>query len=784
MNKILRKRIIVKGVVQGVGFRPAVYRLASARKLSGWVKNDASGVTIEAQGPSPEVALFIGELRTRRPPASRIDSVSVFSVRPAAAGLFEILKSGGAEKAGTVIPADLALCGDCRREMLAPGNRRYLYPFTNCTNCGPRFTIVRSVPYDRPLTTMAPFRMCPECLSEYNDPHDRRFHAQPNACSVCGPAVTASAGVGRRSGPAALKLAAGALMRGEIAAIQSLGGFHLACDACDPKAVARLRGFKDRPAKPFAVMTASSAEARKFCFISQDELAILESAAAPVVALRKKRPGPADLAAPGLGAVGVMLAYTPLHAALFKLLRDSGFGNPLIMTSGNRRDEPIAKDLHAAKKNLGGMAGLILSHDREIHNRADDSVGFYARGALRLVRRARGFTPEAIKIGGKNEGWKVGGFEGLRGGGLEGWKNICALGCGGDIKNAFCLTRGGEAFLSQHIGDLGDCGNQAFLSESLEKMKALLKVKPALIAHDLHPDYHSSNFARSLKGVKVPVQHHAAHVLGAAAEHSFAGPFIGVAWDGAGYGSDGKIWGSEFLVVKNRTWRRAAHLKYFALPGGDAAAKEVWRSALSLLMTALGPRWREKAGSLFLGVNREKLALVERLALTGVNVPLTSGMGRLFDAVAFLAGLGEETTYEGQGPMELESLCGGKAERPYEFDIRRENGRLIIDPAKALLAAAAERGPGRARHIAERFHTGLAGMLAEVVSALKRETGIRTVVLSGGVFQNRFLLELCWERLERRGFKVLAGEKVPANDGGLSLGQVYYALNGFKESAS
>ncbi|MFA6433699.1 MAG: carbamoyltransferase HypF [Elusimicrobiales bacterium] len=751
---------MIKGVVQGVGFRPHVYKLALKRGLSGWVRNDASGVTIEAQGRTADLDLFISELQTRKPPAARIDSLDAVELAAGTAGGFSIVKSGGKTGAQARIPSDLALCADCRRELLDPSDRRYLYPFTNCTNCGPRFTIVKSIPYDRPLTTMKRFKMCPACLAEYRDPLDRRFHAQPNACPVCGPRVSTFQGGRRIDGLKALELAARYLRTGKIVALQSLGGFHLACDARDAGAVDRLRRLKDRPAKPFAVMAFAAAQVRELCFLSRSELAVLESSRAPAVMLKKKRPLSPEPAAPGLDTIAVMLPYTPLHEALFLLLRRAGFKGPLVMTSGNRRDEPISKDFAGAEANLGPLADLIVFHDREIHNRVDDSVGFWAGGAFRLLRRARGWVPDSVQLPFAGAG--------------------SALGCGADLKGAFCLTRGKEAFLSQYLGDQGECRNQAFYAETLAKTRALLKVRPSLIAHDLHPDYYSSGFARALKGMKVPVQHHVAHVLSVAAEHAVEGPLIGAAFDGAGYGADGKIWGSEFFVIEGNTWRRAARLKYFALPGGDAAAREVWRPALSLLKDALGPGWRREAGPLFRGVAAETLAAVEKISDKGLNTPLTSSMGRLFDAVGFIAGLGVEATYEGQGPMELESLCRRPAGRGYRFDMEKKDGIYIIDPAKAVLGALRETGPGRARAISEKFHACAAEILLRAVSAVSRDTGIRTVVLSGGVFQNRTLLELALKKLARAGCKVFANEKVPANDGGIALGQVYYALKKFR----
>ena len=765
MSPIVRKKILIKGVVQGVGFRPHVYKLALESRLCGWVKNDAAGVTVEAQGPEKDLARFIKELEERKPPSARIDSLKAFAM-PASAGIkFSIIKSGGKAKAEARIPADLALCADCRRELLAPSDRRYLYPFTNCTNCGPRFTIVKRVPYDRPLTTMRKFRMCPACLAEYRDPLDRRFHAQPNACQVCGPKLSARLPGGRElNGPAALKHAAEAIMKGKIAALQSLGGFHLAADALNTETVLRLRRLKARPRKPLAVMVPGAACARRFCRLDARELAMLGSPKAPVVMLKKKTRGVLEHVAPGLDTIGVMFPYTPLHEALFFLLGKKGFKNPLVMTSGNRRDEPIAKDPGEAEKNLSGLADLTICHDRAIHNRIDDSVGFFCGDDFRLIRRARGYVPDSVR--------------------LAGWTgaSVPALGCGADLKTTFCLARGGEAFVSQYIGDQSEYRNQSFYAETLAKMKTLLRINPRLIAHDLHPDYASSNFARTLGGVKVAVQHHAAHVLSVAAERGIREPFIGVAFDGTGYGTDGAIWGSEFFIIRNNTWRRAAHLKYFALPGGDAAAREMWRPALALLSAALGPAWRKDAGRLFRGVDRKKLEAVEKMAARGVNAPPTSSMGRLFDAISFIAGLGTEATYEGQGPMELESLCARITGARYRFDIKKENGVYIIDPAGAVLGALRERGPGRARAVSGKFHAGAAAMIIKTASALRAETGIKTVALSGGVFQNRTLLALSLGGLSAGGFKVFANTKVPSNDGGISLGQVYYALNGFRQA--
>ena len=756
MPRIIRKKILVTGVVQGVGFRPHVYKLALERALRGWVRNDASGVTIEAEGPGGAVAAFIKDISRRRPAAARIDSLSATLLRVRGEKTFSIARSGGRVPASAMIPADLALCADCRRELLNPRDRRHLYPFTNCTNCGPRYTIVKSVPYDRPSTTMAGFPMCPDCLREYGDPLDRRFHAQPNACQVCGPSVKLEAGGRVFHGPGALERTAALLFSGKAGALQSLGGFHLACRADKLKTVAGLRRVKRRPHKPFALMFPSTAAACEFCLVSKLEAAALSSPAAPVVMLRR-RSAAFEAAAPGLSKLGVMLPYTPLHAALFRLLEKKGFTGPLLMTSGNFRDEPICRDLPEVRRRLSGVASFILSHNRPIHNRADDSVAFEAAGELRLARRARGFVPSSIKLAG--------------GGGP-------VLACGADLKNAFCLTRGPEAFLSQHLGDLAEPRNQDFFRETLANLARLLKVSPALTAHDLHPDYASTSIALGLPGRKLAVQHHAAHALSVAAEYGLEEPFLGLAFDGTGYGSDGKIWGSEFLVFKNGTWRRAGHLKYFALPGGDLGASELWRPGLSLVKAAFGPGWAAAAGQLFKAVPAAGLRTVERMIDAGVNCPHTSSLGRLLDAFSFIAWVRSVATYEAQGPMELESLLPGTgtslktgARGAYRFGLNELSGRLEIDPAPAVRAAAADRVAGRsAALISARLHSGLASAAVETAVRLARAAGLKTVCLSGGVFQNRVLLELCASGLEKRGLRVYSNKLVPANDGGIALG--------------
>ncbi|KAF0126945.1 MAG: hydrogenase maturation protein HypF [Elusimicrobia bacterium] len=766
---MIRKRIIVKGVVQGVGFRPNVYKLALEHKISGWVRNDLGGVTIEAQGLSHAVEAFIAAIKHNSPPQSRIDSLTVSALKPGPAGPFTIKESGSAGASSAMIPADLGLCADCRREMLDPSDRRYLYPFTNCTNCGPRFTIVRTLPYDRPKTTMAGFKMCPACAKEYHDPLDRRFHAQPNACPVCGPRVHCFSG-GKKVGEGeAVTLAAAALAKGRIVALKSLGGFHLACDASSPTAIDRLRAAKRRPHKPLAIMAPSLRWALRHFDISARERELLTSPLAPIVTLRKLRPGSFGGAAPRLSSVGVMLPYTPLHEALFAALAARGFPGALIMTSGNRRDEPISKDDDEARAALSGrgtgpsagIADFFLFHDRPIHNRIDDSVVFVGAGEPRYIRMARGAVPAAVRLP---------------------FKPKSPLYCAGaDLKSSFCLTRGSEAYLSQYIGDLEEAGNRDFHLETYRKMTALLGVKPRRAVADLHPDYFSSALPARL-GLKADrCQHHLAHLLSVAAENGLKPPFCGAAFDGTGYGSDGTIWGGEFLSVTGRSWRREGRLRPFRLPGGDAAGVEPWRPLLAMAADC-GPAALARAFRLAPSASAASTAL--KMTSAGVNSPVSSSMGRLFDAVACAAGLGSVSTYEAQGPMELESLCGPRNSSGYKFGISDKDGSIELDWRPVLAAALAEKGPARAARISAKFHLGLAAAAADILARLARRLGTKDVVLCGGVFQNRVLLEWTSELLAARGLRPLANRLSPVNDGCIALGQAYFSAAGIASSPS
>jgi len=749
-DEIIRVRLTVRGVVQGVGFRPFVYKAAVANRLTGSVRNTGEGVVIEAQGPGGSVRAFVTALERQKPSQARIDSYVCSRIVPLRENAFVIERSFG-RSASALIPADLSICPDCAREMSDPLDRRHEYPFTNCTNCGPRFTIVQELPYDRPNTTMSGFPMCPDCRAEYENPLDRRFHAQPNACPICGPQVFAIRNGKKLKGRAALLAAALFIEKGGIVALKSLGGYHLACAADNDSAVRRLRKAKQRPAKPFAVMFQSLGHVRRRCLVTSAETALLSSPCAPIVMLDKKKSGDFALCAPDLARVGVMLPYTPLHLVLFRMLGELGFDGPLVMTSGNLKDEPICLEEKQARKKLGAFSGLIVSHDRPIHNRCDDSVLFVGDGEPRFIRRARGYVPQSIPL-------KMAGPQ--------------TLACGAELKNTFCLARGTEAFLSQHIGDLDDVENSAFYLETLRNMKKLLGVRPELVAHDLHPDYISTRLARKLPGRKIAVQHHFAHIASVMAEHGLDEPVLGAALDGTGYGTDGTIWGCEFMLAEGGKWTRLGSLKPTPLPGGDSAVLDIWKMGLSWLLTACGGDWRRHE-KLFAGIKRGDLETVEKMCASNVNSPKCSSMGRLFDAVAFFAGLGPTVSFEAQAAMELEARYKPvRISDAYRFDFSEHDGLLLADPAPLVKAAAADRNAAR---ISAGLHRATAAMTVEMLCRLSKKTGIKKAALSGGVFQNRVLLELVAEGLRGKGLRPHFNRLVPANDGGLSLGQCWAA---------
>jgi hydrogenase maturation protein HypF len=756
--------IHITGIVQGVGFRPFVYNLATGLGLTGWVRNTSAGVDIELEGQAPVLDEFVRRLRADAPPLAHLDEVDVTAHEPSGYQHFEIEHSEAVPDAFQPISPDVGICVDCLRELFDPKDRRYRYPFINCTNCGPRFTIIKDIPYDRPKTTMAVFPMCEECQTEYTNPADRRFHAQPVACPECGPRVWLEMAPGEDSGRSnigrytlgddAISGVQRLLREGKIVAVKGLGGFHLACDALNPDAVGRLRERKLRVDKPFALMFPNLAQIEQHCLVSPDERALLESAARPIVLLRR-RPSSniAAQVAPGQEHLGVMLPYTPLHVLLFA---DTPHPRPLVMTSANLAEEPICTDNVEARERLSALADAFLMHDRDIHTRTDDSVlrVLPNLGAYPL-RRSRGYAPFPVHL-------------------PEAAPPILATGA--HLKNTFCLTNGPYAFLSHHIGDLENYETLQSFEQGIAHFERLFRVKPEAIACDLHPDYLATRYAQERAEREslplIPVQHHHAHIAALMAEHGLDGsePVIGVSFDGTGYGEDGNIWGGEFLLADYAGYKRLAHLGYFPLPGGDAATRRPSRTALGLLH-ALGLDWDDALPT------HEDLCYEDRTAIRiqlerKLNSPLTSSVGRLFDAAAALAGVRQRVNYEAQAAIEFESLADPDETVLYPFGFAEGQ----VDAAPAIQALVADVLAGKAiPQISARFHNGLAAMVRDVCASIRVETGASKVALSGGVWQNVTLLMKTIPLLQKAGLQVYIHHKVPANDGGLALGQAVIA---------
>jgi hydrogenase maturation protein HypF len=747
-----RRRIIVRGVVQGVGFRPFVHSLAQRLELRGFVRNSAAGVEIEAEGADLAVERFVETLRSDPPPLAQVDEISIFDIPAQQTRAFTIEASAGDEAALGLVSPDVALCGDCRRELNDPGDRRFGHPFINCTNCGPRYTIIRDLPYDRPATTMAAFAMCGRCQGEYDDPRDRRFHAQPNACAECGPGlalVTDGEPIfDARNAQTTIDRVQRLLADGVLVAMRSVGGFHLACDAANEAAVGRLRESKRRSGKPFAVMTRDVAVAQRLCVVSAAEWALLEGAEHPIVILQR-RPD-AQLAgnvAPGNRTLGVMLPYTPLHELLF---RNAPF-DCLVMTSGNRSEEPIVTANDAAMRQFSEVPRLL--HDRDIHMRADDSVVRVFENCPRLLRRSRGYAPRPIDLG----------------------RPVSEiLACGAELKNTLCLTRDHHAIVSQHIGDVSNYETLQFFEETLANLKRLFRIEPRAVAHDLHPHYATTRFAKSLGLETIGVQHHHAHIASCMADNGIRGAVIGVAMDGTGYGTDGAIWGGEFLVADFAGFERRAHLRYVPLAGGDAAIRQPWRSALSHVRDAFGEDVPE---GLFNAIDPRSLDVVNTMLTRGLHTIPTSSCGRLFDAVASILGVRHEITFEAEAAIDLEMLAVGEPDDvdPYPF-LFTESDPLQIDvrPMIAEIVDDTLRGMSRAR-IASRFHTTLASIIDETCIRIRRRDGLDRVCLSGGSFQNMLLLERTARMLRASKFDLYLHARVPPNDGGISLGQAVIA---------
>lgn len=778
------KYIELTGVVQGVGFRPFVYNLARSHGLCGWVRNTSFGVQIEIRGPKENVAAFLRDLKARKPAQARIETLRVADIRPgredqgrrAGRSSFAILESASLPGVYQLVSPDIATCPECLAEVFDPSNRRAGYPFTNCTNCGPRFTIITDIPYDRPNTTMRDFVMCEDCRAEYHDPADRRFHAQPNACPVCGPhlrLVRTPQQVGRLDGEgldetavtgdtAVIREAARLLREGNVLAIKGLGGFHLACDATNEQAVRLLRRRKHRPFKPLAVMLATLDEVRRHCEVTPEEEALLCSPASPIVLLRRRTPSSiADSVAPHNSALGVMLPYTPLHHLL---LREAGM--PLVMTSGNLSEEPIAKDNDDALNRLGALADAFVLHNREIYGRYDDSVwAVPVAGRPQPVRRARGYAPTPIRMPFSTA--------------------VQILACGAELKNTFCLTRHQYAFVSQHIGDMENLETMTHFEETVSIYEHLFRAAPEVLACDLHPECLATRYAHQRarrQGLPVHlVQHHHAHIASCLADNEWgldAGAVIGVAFDGTGLGPDGTIWGGEFLIAGYRGFERYGHLGHIPLPGGDEAVRNPYRTALAGLifygLTGRIPRLASLSD-----IPQAEARVIVRMIERGLNTPRSSSCGRLFDAASALLGVCRRASYEGQAAVELETAaadidCAQMDPYPFVIESSPEGRTITIGPLlEAIVDDLVAQRPVEA--ISAAFHRTVAEMIVSVCSLAREERGLDTAALSGGCFQNRLLLRLTVSGLEERGFRVLVHRQVPCNDGGISLGQAAVA---------
>lgn len=759
-DKLARAIITINGIVQGVGFRPFVYNLAHTGHICGWVNNFPGGVHIDAEGISENLDTFVRCLKEKAPPLSFIDTFQVENAEPVGYIDFEIRESSFESSVEAYISPDVSVCDDCLREMNDPHNRRYHYPFINCTNCGPRFTITSGIPYDRVNTTMKPFPLCAECAEEYHNPSDRRFHAQPVACRECGPSLSLlDSGGNRILQGNEIETTTELLANGRIIAIKGLGGYHLACDARNKSAVAELRRRKNRDGKPFALMAKNIEVVFNYCFVNAKESEILQSSKKPIVLLKRKPDAdlPMKDLSPDNHQLGIMLPYTPLHHLLFSRNIEL-----LVMTSGNRSGEPIYYKDDEAIQNLCCIADYFLINNREIFIRTDDSVTSIFRDKEFIIRRSRGYVPLPIAIP------YVHGSDSIP----------SVLACGGELKNTFCLTKGNKAFLSHHIGDLENAQTLTSFESGIEHFKQIFSVAPEIVAYDKHPGYLSTQFAENLNGVqKVPVQHHHAHIASCMVENNLTGKVIGLAFDGTGYGDDGRIWGGEFFVGDYDGFDRRAHFEYVPLPGGEIGIQEPWRMALSYLIQIYGENFSKLALPFLNKIDAEKVDFVAQQISRRIHTPLTSSVGRLFDAVSSLTGLCNVIEYEGQAAIRLEKSANIENTTTYPYKIvQTESGyKICVEPLIINIVEDILHGRDISK-ISGKFHCTVAEISRDICERIRKETGINDVALSGGVFQNRLLSGLTIDQLKEHGFRVFTHSKVPANDGGIALGQAAIAL--------
>ncbi|MEI6124956.1 MAG: carbamoyltransferase HypF [Pseudomonadota bacterium] len=750
---IRRVRCLFTGLVQGVGFRPFIYRIATRCSLSGFVQNTRDGVIVEMEGPAEAREKFLQQTKDNLPPLAEIAEITITEIDVRNEKTFRILESFADGKKDVHSAPDSATCDACLEELFNPADRRYRYPFINCTNCGPRLTIVKEVPYDRCNTSLSCFPLCPQCKKEYEDPSDRRFHAEPNACPACGPQLRFFSEDGQEPAvrdpvlEAVEKLKAGAIL-----ALKGLGGFHLCVDAANDDAVKRLRVRKHREEKPLALMVKDVDAAVKIAEISRKEKAMLLSPQRPIVLLKKKdSPVLSPFISPGMPNLGIMLPYTPLH----HLILEKHF-NALVMTSGNKTDEPICIGNREARERLRGIADFFLVHNRDILVRCDDSLMMVSGERPCMLRRSRGFVPNPLML-------------------KETLPDVLAL--GPHLKATICIVKGNRAFLSPHIGDMETPQARDFFHETIAFLQKITECAPKIIAADLHPGYYSTAIAESTKNMRVVnVQHHHAHIVSCMAENRLTGKVIGLAMDGTGYGLDKQIWGGEFLVADETAFTRSGHIKYFQLPGGEKAIHEPWRIGVSLLHEAYDGAWEKRADTLNLVPQKNNYAMMTAIMERKLNSPSTSSLGRLFDGVAAILGLRQKVGFEGQAAMELEGLARGTAGMLLPYAIDREGAMLLLNPFPAIKSIAEQCVSGRsAEELASAFHYTLQHAFIAMAEKIRSATGLNRVVLSGGCFQNRVLLEGCITGMLHEGFEVFTHHLVPSNDGGISLGQAVCA---------